>query len=371
MQDIDMQAVATLVLWATFGLAVVFGAISQRTHFCTMGAVADVVNMGDWARMRMWVMAMGVAMIGFNAMVAIGWLDAGKSLYGGPRFIWLSALVGGAMFGFGMVLASGCGSKTLVRIGGGNLKSLVVFIVLGISAFATLKGITAVARVATVDTVAITFQTGQDLPSLLTAPTGIAKTTLAAVLGLAIGGALIAWALLRPEGRRADNLLAGLGVGAVIVGVWWVSGRLGHVAEDPNTLQEAFAATNSQRMESLSFVAPVAYSLDWLMFFSDKSKLLSLGIVSVVGVVVGSAAYALASRSFRWEGFRNAEDTGNHLIGGVLMGIGGVTALGCTIGQGLSGLSTLSLTSFVALAAIIAGAVAALRYQMWRIERSV
>jgi uncharacterized membrane protein YedE/YeeE len=366
---IDMKAVATLVLWSTFGLSVLFGAISQRTHFCTMGAVADVVNMGDWGRMRMWVMAMGVAIVGFNAMVAIGWLDAGKSIYGGPRFLWLSALVGGAMFGFGMVFASGCGGKTLVRIGGGNLKSLVVFVVLGVSAFATLKGLTAVVRVATVDTVAVTFTTGQDLPSLLTAPTGIAKTTLAAVLALVLGGAPIAWALARPEGRSADNLLAGLGIGAVIVAVWWVSGRLGHVAEDPNTLEEAFAATNSQRMESLSFVAPVAYSLDWLMFFSDKSKLLSMGIISVVGVVVGSAAHALASSSFRWEGFRNAQDTGNHLIGAVLMGVGGVTALGCTIGQGLSGVSTLSLTSFVALAAIIVGAVSALRVQAWRIER--
>ena len=365
-----MKAVAEGVLWATFALAFVFGVITRRTHFCTMGAVADIVNMDDWARMRMWIMAMGVAMIGFNAMVAIGWLDAGKSLYGGPRFVWLSALVGGAMFGFGMVLASGCGSKTLVRIGGGNLKSLVVFIVLGVSAFATLKGITAVARVNSVDSIAITFASGQDLPSLLAAGTGIARTTLAAVLGLALGGALIVWALARPEGRSADNLLAGFGVGAVIVGVWWVSGRLGHVAEDPNTLQEAFAATNSQRMESLSFVAPVAYTLDWLMFFSDKSKRLTLGIVSVVGVVVGSAAQALLGRSFRWEGFRDASDTANHLIGAALMGVGGVTALGCTVGQGLSGLSTLSLTSFVAVAAIIAGAVAALRLQSWRVERS-
>jgi uncharacterized membrane protein YedE/YeeE len=314
---------------------------------------------------------MGVAMIGFNAMVALGWVDAAHSLYGGPRFIWLSALVGGTLFGFGMVLASGCGSKTLVRIGGGNLKSLVVFVVLGVSAFATLKGITAVARVATVDTVAITFATGQDLPSLLATRTGVAKPVLAILLGLLIGGGLIAWTVSREEGRSGNNLLAGLGVGAVIVGVWWVTGRLGYVAEDPNTLQEAFVATNSQRMESLSFVAPVAYSLDWLMFFSDKSKLLTVGIVSVAGVVVGSAAYALGSKSFRWEGFRSAEDTGNHIVGAVLMGIGGVTALGCTIGQGLSGLSTLSLTSFVALAAIIAGAVGALRYQVWRIERSM
>jgi uncharacterized membrane protein YedE/YeeE len=370
MQDIDLKALATLVLWAAFGLSVLFGAIAQRTHFCTMGAVSDIVNMGDWTRMRMWVMAMGVAIIGFNLMVAAGWLDAGKSIYGGPKIVWLSALVGGGLFGFGMVLASGCGSKTLVRIGGGNLKSLVVFVVLGVSAFATLKGITAVARVATVDSVAVTLATGQDLPSLLAASTGLAKATLAAALGLLIGGALVVWALARAEGRSGDSLLAGLGVGAVIAGVWYVSGRLGHVAEDPNTLQEAFVATNSGRMESLSFVAPVAYTLDWLMFFSDRSKLLTVGIVSVVGVVVGSAAYALGTKSFRWEGFRDAGDTANHLVGAVLMGVGGVTALGCTIGQGLSGMSTLSLTSFVAVAAIIAGAVVALRYQVWRIERS-
>ena len=370
MQDTDLKTLATLVLWGAFALSAAFGAIAQRTHFCTMGAVADIVNIGDWTRMRMWVMAMGVAMIGFNLMVAAGWLDAGKSIYGGPRFIWLSALVGGALFGFGMVLASGCGSKTLVRIGSGNLKSLVVFVVLGVAAFATLKGITAVARVATVDAVGPTFASGQDLPSLLAAASGIAKGTVAAMLGLAIGGALIAWSLAKAEGRSGESLLGGLGVGAIIVAAWWVSGRLGHVAEDPNTLQEAFVATNSGRMESLSFVAPVAYTLDWLMFFSDKSKLLTVGIVSVVGVVVGSAAQALATRSFRWEGFRDAGDTANHLVGALLMGIGGVTALGCTIGQGLSGISTLSLTSFVAVAAIIAGAVAALRYQIWRVERA-
>ncbi len=370
MHDTDPNALASVVLWAAFGLAALFGAIAQRTQFCTMGAVADIVTMGDWTRMRMWVMAMGVAMIGFNAMVAFGWLDAGKSLYGGPRVIWLSALVGGGLFGFGMVLASGCGSKTLVRIGGGNLKSLVVFVVLGIAAFATLRGITAIARVATVDAFAITLATGQDLPSLLTAPVGIAKGPLALMLGLGIGGTLIAWAAARADGRTADNLLAGLGIGAIVAGVWWVSGRLGYVAEDPATLQEAFVATNSRRMESLSFVAPVAYTLDWLMFFSDKSKLLTIGIVSVAGVVVGSAVVALATKSFRWEGFRDARDTGTHLIGAALMGVGGVTALGCTVGQGLSGLSTLSLSSFVALAAILAGAVAALRCQAWRIERS-
>ncbi len=366
--EAEVQALSQQVLWAGFALSAAFGAIAQRTHFCTMGAVADIVNIGDWTRMRMWVLAMGVAIVGFNTMVWLGWVDPANSLYGGMKFAWASALVGGLMFGFGMVLGSGCGSKTLVRVGGGNLKSLVVFIVLGLSAFATLKGITAVARVATVDGVFVTLPAGQDLPSLATHAFGGARATLALALGLVVGGALIAWVLARPEGRRGETLFGGIGVGAIIVGAWWVSGRLGFVAEDPTTLEPVFLATNSRRMESLSFVAPVAYTIDWLLFFSDKSKLLTLGIVSTVGVVFGSAAQALAARSFRWEGFRNAEDTGNHLVGAALMGVGGVTALGCTIGQGLSGVSTLGLTSFVALAAIVAGAVAALRFQAWRIE---
>jgi hypothetical protein len=134
-------------------------------------------------------------------------------------------------------------------------------------------------------------------------------------------------------------------------------------------LEEAFLATNSQRMESLTFVAPIAYTVDWLILFSDKSKTLTVGIVSVFGVVLGSAAVALATRSFRWEGFAGTEDTANHVVGAVLMGVGGVTAMGCTIGQGLSGVSTLALGSFIAFGGIVGGAVLALRYQMWRLER--
>jgi hypothetical protein len=161
-----------------------------------------------------------------------------------------------------------------------------------------------------------------------------------------------------------------VGIGAVIVAAWWVSGRLGHLAEHPLTLEEAFLATNSQRMESLSFVAPIAYTLDWLILFSDKSKVLTLGIVSTIGVVAGSAAVALATRTFRWEGFAGVEDTANHVVGAGLMGVGGIAALGCTVGQGLSGLSTLSLGSAIAVAGIVAGAVLALRWQTWRVERS-
>jgi uncharacterized protein len=369
MTEADLPGLVTRVLGAAFLLAVLFGAVAQHTHFCTMGAVADVVNMGDWSRVRMWALAIGVAMIGFGTMAGLGWIDAKHTVYAGNRLLVLSHLVGGAMFGFGMVLASGCGSKTLVRIGGGSLKSLAVFVVLGVASYATLRGIVAVGRVATVDAVALTLPVGQDLPSLLAQATGLTRRTLALGLGLGIGAALLLWCLARDEGRRSEVWLGGLGIGLSVAGVWWVSGQLGHLAEHPVTLEESFLATNTRQMESLTFVAPIAYTLDWLILFSDKSKVLTIGIVSVFGVIVGSAAVALANRSFRWEGFAGTEDTANHLVGAVLMGVGGVTAMGCTVGQGLSGVSTLSLGSFIALAAIVAGAVAALRYQMWRLER--
>ena len=368
MQESELPGLVAQVLWAAFALAVVFGAIAQRTHFCTMGAVADIVNMGDWSRMRMWVMAMGVAMIGFNTMVWLGWVQAGQSVYAAPRLIWLSNLLGGLLFGFGMVLASGCGSKTLVRIGGGSLKSVVVFFVLAVAAYATLRGVVAVARVATVDKVDLVLPTGQDLPSLLAHATGMARGPLALAAGLVIGLLLVGFALARSEGRSGQALLAGLGLGAVIVGVWWVSGRMGHLTEHPVTLDDVFLATNTQRMESLTFVAPMAYTVDWLILFSDTSKVLTIGIVTTLGVVVGSALVALLTRSFRGEGFGGTEDTANHIVGAVLMGVGGVTAMGCTIGQGLSGVSTLALGSFIALAGIIVGAVAALHYQVWRLE---
>ncbi|WP_309679672.1 YeeE/YedE family protein [Polaromonas sp.] len=366
-----LSTLTAQVLWAGFFLAMIFGAIAQRTHFCTMGAVSDIVNMGDWTRMRMWGMAIGVAMIGFFGLAAAGQIDPAKTLYASSRFIWLSALVGGGMFGFGMVLSSGCGSKTLVRIGGGSLKSLVVFAVMGIAAFATLKGITAVLRVASVDRVAMEFTSNAALPNWLAGTLSVAPAVAGLGLALLIGLGLIAWALSSPDFRRFDNLLAGLGIGAVIAATWWVSGHLGYVAEHPETLQEAFVATNSGRAEAMSFVSPVAYTLDWFMFFSDKSKVLTLGIVSVFGMVAGSAVYSLVSRSFRWEGFRDAQDTASHLVGATLMGVGGVTAMGCTVGQGLSGISTLSATSFVALAAILAGAVAGLKFQIWRLERTL
>lgn len=372
MQPIDAAALPGLtstVLWTTFVLAVVFGFVAQRTNFCTMGAVADIANFGDWTRMRQWLLAIGVAIVATSALAATGQIDPGKSLYATPRFTLLGYVVGGLLFGFGMVLAGGCGSKTLVRVGGGSLKALVVFIVLGLTAYITLRGALGVFRVNVIEPLGTRLATTQDLPTLAAAATGLAKPALQWTLGLLIGGALIAFALVRRDFRHWENLLAGFVIGGVIAAIWFVSGHLGHLTEHPETLEETFLATNSGRMESLSFVAPMAYVLDWLMFFSDKSKVLTLGVVAVFGVVTGAAASALSTRTFRWEGFGNTEDTANHLVGAVLMGFGGVTAMGCTVGQGLSGVSLLAAGSFIAIGAIVVGALLALRYQNWRIER--
>lgn len=370
MTSVELAGLTQQVLWAGFLVAMCFGAIVQATGFCTMGAVSDIVTMGDWNRMRQWALAAGVATIGFAVLAWTGLIPADKTLYASDRWLWLSALVGGALFGFGMVLASGCASKALVRVGAGNLKALVVFVVVGVAAFATLKGLTAVWRTQTVDRVAHEFATQASLPAWMAQVTGIAPALVGLAAGLAVGGALVAWAFAS-RGMGARDAVGGLGVGACITAMWWVTGHLGFVAEHPETLQETFLATNSGRAEALSFVAPIAYTLDWLMFYSDRNKLLTVGIVSVFGVVAGSAAMALARHRFRWEGFGGTADLGHHLAGAVLMGVGGVTAMGCSIGQGVSGVSTLALTSFVAVAAMIAGAAGALRYQIWRLEREM
>jgi uncharacterized membrane protein YedE/YeeE len=369
MTPAELDSLTRQVLWGAFLLSAGFGALVQRTNFCTMGALSDVYAAGDFTRLRQWTLAAAVATLGFAALSSLGLLTVPQTLYASNRLLWLSALVGGALFGFGMVLSSGCVSKTLVRVGGGSLKSLVVVIVAAIAAFATLKGLTAVWRVATVDRVAVDLATNADLGTLLSRGAGLSLRTAALVAGLAVGAALLLFSLASRDARQPLNIVAGAGIGLLVLAMWWLTGHHGHLAEHPETLQESWLATNSTRAEGLSFVSPTAYALDWVMFFSDASKRLTVGIVSVVGVIAGSAAMALARREFRWEGFAGTPDLGHHLVGGALMGVGGVTALGCSIGQGVTGVSTLSLTSFVAVAAMAAGAFAALRYQVWRIER--
>lgn len=355
----ELAVLTKEVLGAFFLGGLLLGFISHRTHFCTMGAISDVVHLGDFTRARQWVCAIAVVMIGFAALSDAGLIDPSKTLYASTRLMWLSTLVGGLMFGYGMVIASGCGSKALVRIGGGNLKSVVVFVVMGISAFATMKGITAVLRVNTLDTVFIDLPLGTNMNAL-------------GVPGLAyvVAAVLLLWVLRDKDFWTLNSFLAGVGVGGIVVAMWWVSGHLGFVSEHPETLDAVYLATSSGRMEALNFVAPIANTLDWLMLYSDASKVLSTGVMAVAGVICGSAASALQGKTFRLEGFANSSDLGQHLLGSVLMGVGGVTAMGCTIGQGLSGISTLSLNAVFALAGIVSGAVVSLRRQAARLEHS-
>jgi uncharacterized protein len=367
----DISHLSAEVAWLAFGLAVVFGAAANLANFCTMGAITDAVLVGDWRRMRMWLLAIAVAIAGATLLESTGAVDLSKSIYTAARVSWLSHIVGGLLFGFGMTLASGCGSKTLIRLGTGNLKSLIVLIVLGISAYMTLKGLFAVWRVNALD--GFRFDTSalgasrSDLPSVVMAIVGNG-TVVKVGLPLLIAAIFALWALGSREFRASREMIAGgVIIGAVIVGGWYVTGHIGHLAEDPRTLEEAFLATNSGKPESFSFVAPVGYLLELLMLWSDQTRIVTFGIAGVLGMLVGSGVAALATRTFRWEGFASVEDLVNHIVGGVLMGFGGVTALGCTIGQGLTGMSTLALGSVIATLSIVAGCVAALKYQYWRV----
>ncbi len=363
----------SIVALGGFVLAFVFGAVANRTNFCTMGAVSDVVNMGSWARMRMWLLAIAVAILGTHALQLAGLIDLTKSIYVRPNFTWLSYVLGGFLFGVGMTLGSGCGSKTLVRLGAGSLKSLIVFVFLGIAAYMTLKGLFAIWRQGAIDRVAADLNAAhiprQDLPTLIAALTGASLPAVELVVALAVAGALLAFVFKDRDFRASfDHVLGGTVVGLVVVGGWYVTGHLGF-AENPETLEDTFFGTNSRTIESLSFTAPVGYALELLMLWSDQSLRVTFGIAATIGIIAGSFAYAIASRTFRWEGLAGAEDTANHVIGGILMGFGGVTALGCTIGQGLTGFSTLALGSILAFLAIVAGSALTMKFQYWRMTR--
>jgi uncharacterized protein len=368
-----MQAIShlsNLVVGLAFALAFVFGAVAQRVHFCTMGAVSDIVTFGDWRRMRMWILAIAVAIVGTAVLQTLGLIDTGKSIYTSQRVPWLSHVVGGFLFGFGMTLASGCGSKTLIRAGAGNLKSVIVFVFLAAAAYMTLKGVLAPMRANGLDTLRWDVGAKASDLSTLAMAAGFAAT-VRVWLPLIIAGALVIFIFANREFRTSPELIiGGLVVGAVIVGGWYVSGHLGYLPEDPQTLEEKFLATNSGHIESYSFVAPSAYLLELLLLWTDQSRVVTFGIAGVLGMLLGSAAMALSTRTFRWEGFGSVEDVSNHVVGGVFMGFGGVTALGCTIGQGLTGVSTLAVGSMIALASIIGGCVAAVKYQMWRLDRA-
>ena len=365
---------ATIVIGGAFVLAFIFGLVANKTNFCVMGAVSDVVNIGHWGRMRMWLLAIAVAMLGAGWLSYSGQIDLAKSIPQRPTLAWLSLLVGGLCFGVGMTLSGGCANKNLVRVGGGSLRSVVVLVFLAIASYMTLKGLFGQWRASLLDPVSLNLADfgwkDQSLGTAVSRLTGLSPATaqLATMAVLVLGLLLFVFKDKRFRANRMQ-IFGAVAIGALVVAGWYVSGHLGF-GENPETLEVGYFATNSRTLESMSFVGPMAYGLELLMLWTDKSLHLTFGIASVLGVVLGSAAYALYARSFRWEGFASLSDLRSQLFGAVLMGFGGVTALGCTVGQGITGLSTLAVGSFIAVGAIVAGSVATLKFLLWREEQS-
>jgi len=349
----EFSNIYRVALWG-FLAAVVFGAIANRTNFCTMGAVSDWVNMGDKNRLRAWFLAIGVAVLGSQTLQAAGYIDLGKSIYLTANFGWLGHLLGGFLFGVGMTLAGGCGQRTLVRVGGGNLKSLVVMLFLGITAYMTLRGLIAPVRINGIEVTNLDLSArnipDQSLMTLLGA-TGIGITPVVRwVIVAVVGAGFVLFALASAEfWKSPKDLLAGVSIGLIIVAGWYITGKIGYDDFEP------------VRLESYTFVAPVAEQINYLMTYTGST--INFGIAAVFGVLAGSFLYAVLSGSFRIETFNSRQDMVNHIVGGILMGFGGVLSLGCTIGQGVTGMSTLAMGSVITLTMIIFGAALTMKVQ--------
>jgi uncharacterized protein len=356
---------ALVVAWAGFFLAFIFGFMANKTSFCTMGAVSDIVNMGDWGRMRAWLLGIGLAILGTNMLAYWSYVDLDQAFYTRGTVYWLAALVGGLTFGLGMTLAGGCGQRTLVRLGGGNLKSVVVFIFLGYTALVTMNGVLRmfVDSVLRADVFTIHLDGMQTLPSMMGMSDKLYQLAFALILALLV----FVFVFISKEFREnRDNLWAGLVVGAVVIAGWYVTGYLGF-GEDPETMELTYLGTDSRGPESMTFVGPLAYTMDLWAYWRDKT--VTFGVASVFGVVMGSFVYSLLSRSFRWEYFNSPQDMFRHILGAVLMGFGGITAMGCTIGQAVTGISTLAISSFVVFFGIVAGSAITMKVQYYLMMR--
>lgn len=359
------------VLGMVFAIALVMGALVNKTNFCTMGAVSDWVNMEDTGRMRSWLLAIGIAVGGVALLEVLGKLDLPDNTfppYRTANFAWLRYVLGGLLFGVGMTLGSGCGNKTLVRIGGGNLKSLVVLAIACTMAYLMLW----------TDFYSIVFDSwmspfainlgksgikSQELGAILGGLAGMENTqSLHRILALVISLGLIAFAFSSHDFRTNGNLiLGGLAVGLAVVAGWYVTG--GSYGQEWRDFAEMAEVPPSRaQVQSLTFISPMGDLVRYLMDPHNLS-LLNFGIMALFGVIVGSFLYAVASRGFHLEWFPSFQDFLWHALGAVLMGVGGVLSMGCTIGQGVTGFSTLALGSMLTFAAIVAGAAGTMKLQ--------
>jgi hypothetical protein len=337
---------SALVILAGLGIGLVYGAVGLLSGFCLMSSMRGWLAEGDGRLVRTYALAIAVAIAASQFLAGNGMVDLGKTIYLQPSFSAPVLFLGGLLFGYGMVLSNGCGSRALVLLGRGNLRSFVVVVVLAIAAQMTLKGLIAPARIALVQASQSTVNVNS-LPSLL-ATLGLTEALSRVVAAAAIVVALIAFAFAHPGFRRSPGqIAAGITVGLLVAGGWVVTGHLG--ADDFNPIP----------VTSLTFIAPIADSLQYAMLSTGLT--LNFGIATVAGVFAGSLATALATRRFKLEGYSSPRHMLRSGSGAALMGIGGVMAFGCSIGQGLTGMSTLALGSLVALAGILLGTTAGLR----------
>ncbi|WP_375307721.1 YeeE/YedE family protein [Bradyrhizobium sp. A11] len=335
-----------LVILAGLGIGLVYGAVGLLSGFCLMSSMRGWLAEGDGRLVRTYALAIAVAIAASQCLAGNGIVDLSKTIYLQPSFSAPVLFLGGLLFGYGMVLSNGCGSRALVLLGRGNLRSFVVVIVLAIAAQMTLKGLIAPARIALVQASQTTVN-AKSLPSLL-ATLGLTEALSRVVATAAMVVALILFAFAHPGFRRSPGqIVAGTIVGLLVAGGWVVTGHLG--ADDFNPIP----------VTSLTFIAPIADSLQYAMLSTGLT--LNFGIATVVGVLAGSLATALATRRFKLEGYSSPRHMLRSGSGAALMGIGGVMAFGCSIGQGLTGMSTLALGSLVALAGIVLGTTAGLR----------
>jgi uncharacterized membrane protein YedE/YeeE len=369
------------LLWA-FGLSVIFGAIANKANFCTMGAVSDWINIGDLNRMRAWLLAIATAIIGVGLLEYTGSIDMSLTTsnetsnppYRSANFIWLRHLVGGLMFGVGMTLASGCGNKTLVRLGEGNMKSVVVLTIMGIAAWWMLfSNFGYLVFLQWMLPVSIDFANhgiaSQDITAVLLGIGGIEwSAALGLLVALLVGLPLLWWVLRCADFRSNLELLAaGLIIGLLIIIGWYVTAGPSGIAllDELEFMDEKPFFTGAQ---SLTFIGPTGHIVQYLKQ-GFSAIFLTFGIATVIGVVVGSLLYTLLFRKIRIEWFVSWHDLLMHVVGAMLMGIGGVLAMGCTIGQGITGVSTLALGSILTVVAIIAGSAATMKYQYYLMMR--
>ena len=362
------------VLLSVFVIALVMGAVANQTNFCTMGGVSDWINMEDTGRIRAWLLAMAVALTGVMGLEAAISLNLNSEVfppYRSANFAWLRYLLGGLMFGIGMTLASGCGNKTLVRIGGGNLKSLVVLLVAGTLSYMMLWGdlygklFDSWMSATTINLAAANMQS-QELSAILGGVLGMeASSKLHFIVGGLVAAGIFGFIFSNHEFRKSsDNILAGVVIGLAVVAGWWIAGgSMGVAWKEYADMAEV--VPSRVQVQSFTFISPMGDSARYLME-PGKLDFINFGIMALSGVILGSLIYSLVTKTFRIEWFANREDVINHLIGATLMGVGGVLSMGCTVGQAITGFSTLALGSILTFVSIVAGSVATMKYLYWR-----